>query len=105
MFNEYRVPCVLLALGFGLLVLDFLQTLTIARDPTRWAELWNWFLGAHPSVQRVALYFGGVLALYTAAAVYLEPHGHPLGAAGLALVIICIEAACVIKNYRAGIKP
>ena len=45
----------------GLLILDWRQTLTIARHPERWSEV-NIILGRHPSVRAVHLYFSAVMA-------------------------------------------
>lgn len=83
-----------------LMVLDWLQTLTIARNPHLWWER-NPFLGRHPSVHRVHTHFaltGAGLALL----VWLlpEPFAVPL----LACMLVA-EAICVINNHRLGIRP
>lgn len=97
--------CALYALGLVLLLMDFGQTLDIAEEPARWSELWNWFLGTHPSVSRVITYYVAWLWVYGSAAAVLWAYHRAYALLIVALLMVGIEGACVIKNYRAGIKP
>jgi hypothetical protein len=83
-----------------LLVIDWRQTLVIARNPLLWYER-NPLLGKHPSPTKVHAYFAASCA-FLAGAVYLLPQD-------CALVIVAVaavcEVVCVANNYRHGIKP
>ena len=83
-----------------LLVIDWQQTRTIAKNPDKWREL-NPLLGEHPPLRLVNGYFALVLA-GLAAAVRFVPEDILL--VGLA---ICtpVEGWVVVRNWRKGIRP
>ena len=83
-----------------LLVIDWRQTLTIARNPQRWYER-NPILGEHPSAGRVHAWFA-LVSIATALAAYLLPD---LIVLALSLLGIVIEGLCVANNWRLGIRP
>jgi hypothetical protein len=83
-----------------LLAIDFAQTLSIALAPERFRETWNFVLPAHPSVVQVRTWFAFVI-LVAALALWLFPDVRRQ----LALIGCAIELACVVNNYRKGIRP
>ena len=83
-----------------LLVIDWRQTLTIARNPWRWYER-NPILGKHPSTGRVHVWFA-LVSIAIAVAAHLLPD---LIVLALALLGIVIEGLCVANNWRLGIRP
>ncbi len=85
-----------------LLAIDWLQTLTIARNPGRWREL-NPLLGEHPSVARVNAWFAFVALL--AAAFCWRMWDLPQVIACAAAALAVAEGACVVNNFRKGIRP
>jgi hypothetical protein len=91
---------VVTALAWVLLLIDWAQTLRIAREPERFREAWNLVLPEHPSVAQVHAWFAGV-ALIVGLALWLLPALRVwIAVAGGAL-----EAACVVNNYRRGLRP
>jgi hypothetical protein len=83
----------------GLHIMDWGQTLRIAKSPDRWRET-NPILGRHPKQSTVNLYFAGTLAAHTAIA-YLLPKDWRRA---WQIVWIGVEAGYVYNNYRAGIR-
>lgn len=88
----------LTAIAVLLLILDWRQTLQIARDPGR-REL-NPILGPKPSVGRVNVYFAAWVGVLIAGA-FLLPH---IAALVLMLVVIAVETWTVSRNYRRGLR-
>ncbi|MFM0638095.1 hypothetical protein PQQ63_15440 [Paraburkholderia metrosideri] len=88
----------LVALG-----LDWLQTLAIARNPAKWAEV-NIVLGRHPTVSGVCWYFGACVALVALLTGLLWWSGLPGLALGLCVLVAVFEAGVVWRNYRLGLK-
>jgi hypothetical protein len=83
-----------------LYLIDWAQTLRIAREPERFRESWNLVLPAHPSVAQVHTWFASV-AIVVGLALWLLPELRMwIWVAGCA-----IEAACVVNNYRKAIRP
>lgn len=81
------------------ILLDWKQTLTIARSPNQWHE-YNKILGKHPTVAEVNRYFIGVLiAQFAIWKLAPENVTNYLLAAGLTL-----ESIVVARNYNIGIK-
>lgn len=83
-----------------LLAIDWAQTLRIAREPERFREAWNVVLPEHPSVAQVHTWFAAVALIVGLALWQLPALRVWIAVAGGA-----IEAACVVNNYRRGIKP
>lgn len=91
-----------LVVAVGALSLDWLQTLTIARNPAQWSEI-NVILGKHPSVSRVCWYFGAWVVVMPVATAVLCLFRLPGLALGLCVLIAVFEGAVVWRNYRLGI--
>lgn len=90
----------ILILAAVLLLIDWAQTLRIAREPERYREAWNVVLPEHPSVMQVHVWLAFV-ALLAGVALWLLPWVWlPLG-----LVGCVIEGACVVNNFSKGLKP
>lgn len=81
-----------------LLVIDWRQTLVIARNPEKWHEV-NPILGEHPSPARVHCWFA--LCLLLVASGYFAP---PVYAVPVAVIWAFAEAACVFNNIELGIS-
>lgn len=90
----------IILLAVALLIVDWAQTLRIAREPERFREAWNLILPPHPSVLQVHLWFAFVALLFGIALWLLPWVWLPLG-----LVGCVIEGACVVNNLRNGLKP
>lgn len=90
---------VLVALYIVLLVIDWRQTLTIARNPERWYET-NPILGRHPSVLRVNVWFAIVLTAGLCAMALLPTFCLLIVAVGAV-----VEGYFVFNNFRLGIRP
>lgn len=78
-----------------LLLVDWAQTVQIAKHPERWYER-NPLLGKHPSVRRVHLWFAACVAAAVAVAVV---------APAVAALFVLVEVLCVVNNYLLGIRP
>ena len=79
-------------------VIDWGQTLAIARDPRR-TEL-NPILGTHPNVGRVNTYFAATLAAHTLVTHFLPSRWRPWWQG----VTIVAEGATVGWNFAAGLR-
>lgn len=92
-----------LAFVVGMLIVDWLQTLSIAREPDRFYEV-NIVLGKHPSVARVSWYFAICIALLLIgfACAYLMDWERP--AAAICLIFGLFELGVVVHNRRTGIR-
>jgi hypothetical protein len=86
--------------AYVLLAIDWAQTLRIAREPERYREAWNLVLPEHPSVAQVHTWFAGV-ALIVGLALWQLPDLR----VWIAIAGGAVEAACVVNNYRRGLKP
>jgi hypothetical protein len=94
------IAITILISAYVLLAIDWAQTLRIAREPERYREAWNVVLPEHPSVLQVHTWFAAV-AVLAGIALWLLPWTRlPLGFIG-----IVVEGACVVNNYRKGLKP
>jgi hypothetical protein len=83
----------------AMFVIDWQQTLVIARNPGRWSER-NLVLGQHPTVGRVNVYFAvALVAIAAVAAVVPLPWAIALLAA-----VAGVEGWCVVHNYRGGVR-
>jgi hypothetical protein len=91
-----------LAAAVAMLTLDWVQTLWIARNPTKVSEI-NVILGAHPSAAEVYWYFSACMLIVIGAAVALWVLALPLWAIGLCAAIALFEAGVVVRNLRLGI--
>ncbi len=95
---------ILLAILVAELLFDAAQTRYIARHAAEGYSERNRFLGRHPSVLLVNRWFLlsiGVLA----AAVWRLWRGDFDGAALILLIIgITVETACIVRNWRNGIR-
>ena len=91
-----------LAFVVAMLVLDWLQTLWIARNPNLTWEI-NIILGKHPSVSRVCLYFAICIAIVLAVALALWWFTYYLAAVIICYVIALFEAVVVWRNHKLGI--
>jgi hypothetical protein len=95
----------LVALAMLMLVVDWLQTLYIARHPELFRET-NVILGEHPSVRAVCAYFtlwqvvcivaGALLFIPVSAAAYWA-------SVALLILVIVVEIAVVVRNHHLGI--
>ena len=85
-----------------LLVIDWAQTLMIARHPHRWREQ-NPILGPHPTVAQVHAYFVAVMVLLALFVAVMHDAGAwfciPVG------VMCAIQLEFVVHNWRLGLKP
>lgn len=92
---------ILLVAMLVLLVIDWRQTLVIARNPQRWYER-NPALGEHPSVARVNAWFAlmaaGVLGIAWLC------RGLPDVFVVFASTVVVAEVICVVNNWRLGIR-
>jgi len=92
---------------------DWSQTITIAREPLLIVETGpgtigpgyprtetNPILGAHPSAERVDVYFASVIALHAGIA-YLLPH--PWRTIWQ-IALIGLEGECVLHNHAVGVQ-
>jgi hypothetical protein len=79
-------------------VLDWSQSLSIARDPDR-AEA-NPFLGPHPNAATVHAYFGGTLAAHWAISALLPPKARGVWQC----FTIVIEGQSVARNFAVGVR-
>lgn len=79
-------------------VIDWGQTLEIARYPYRYSE-YNPILGKHPSVGKVNLYMGAWVILHPVIS-YLLPKDYRKV---WQYISIGVSAGCVGKNFSAGI--
>lgn len=87
-----------------LLLIDFYQTVQIARNPSKWYEKWNIFLRGHPSVANVCLYFGLVICVNSMLDVGLFVTGQLYVLAFCSILLSGMELAAVVNNYRIGDK-
>lgn len=85
------------------LALDWLQTLSIARNPAQWAEI-NVILGKHPTVARVCWYFGVCAVLVVLLTWLLWWYALPGLALGLCVLVAIFEAGVVWRNFRLGLS-
>jgi hypothetical protein len=79
-------------------VLDWSQSLSIARSPDR-AEA-NPFLGAHPSPAKVNAYFGGTLAAHWLISALLPPKARGVWQC----FTIVLEGQSVARNFAVGVR-
>lgn len=98
------IACIILAvLSVILLLLDWRQTLYIARHPECYSEI-NPMLGKHPSVAAVNVHFLARVALALAAfAVFIYLGWYPTALA-MSAVLVAVEGYCVWHNSKLGIK-
>lgn len=91
----------LILLFLVLFIIDWMQTLTIAKNPDKYEEQFNPFLKGHPSVKKVNTFFFILLVILASVAALLP------GDWGIKLLFgwVVIEAAMVVNNYMEGIKP
>ena len=89
------LSCITVALH----VIDWLQTRYIAKHPAGFYEL-NPFLGKHPSVLKVNMYFLGCIASTLVGASFLPFWW----AIGIGTWWIALETFLVIRNYKIGIR-
>ncbi len=82
----------------GIHVIDWGQTLEIARHPEKYHEL-NPILGRHPSVGRVNVYMG-LSALGHLGMSYILPKKARLY---WQYISIGVSAGCVVNNYKIGL--
>lgn len=82
----------------ALTVVDYSQTMKIAREPERYHEH-NPLLGSHPSAARVTAHFIGAYALATAAAFALPAPYRKY----FQYVAIGVETGCVANNFTIGL--
>ena len=89
---------IIFALYLAFLALDYLQTLTIARNPDKWHET-NPILGPHPPEEGVNLWFL-IVAVVSCIAYWYFADWRMLSIAGVA-----VEGYYVVRNHRLGIRP
>ena len=109
---EWKPPEVALqAIVTGLIVVDWGQTRTIAKNPQLFEET-NKILGKHPSIARVDNYMAGALAGHLLVSHYLPAVMSRLGASEAfsrssrriwQVAWIGVQANVVRKNYRIGL--
>jgi hypothetical protein len=81
------------------ILIDFGQTMHIAKNPDRFFE-YNPILGRHPSKKAVKKYFLGA-AILANTLYFALPHPYDKWyAAG----VIILEVGCIGKNYSSGVK-
>jgi hypothetical protein len=80
-------------------VIDWGQTLDIARQPDKYEET-NIILGRHPSVGNVNLYMGGWVILHPIISYILPDKARPYWQ----MISIGVTGSCVIQNFRAGLE-
>lgn len=91
-----------LAAAVVALVLDWRQTLRIARNPATLSEI-NLILGPHPSVSRVCWYFGAWGVFVVLLTWVLWWYALPWLALAVCVAIALFEAVVVWRNYRLGV--
>lgn len=98
--DEWTVPDTYREITYqSLAAIDWLQTRTGAKNPEEWCEI-NSYLGCHPSVQSVNIYFALTGLAHVAIAKALpEKYRAPFQ-----YITIGIEAGAVGRNYLAGIR-
>jgi len=84
----------LLVILWMVLVIDWAQTRTIAKNPWKWTEL-NPIIGSHPSLAKVNTYFVIVIAL--SFVLYWFP-------IWLVSIFVAVEAVVVVRNFTLGIS-
>jgi hypothetical protein len=82
----------------GLKLIDFSQTLKIAREPEKYHEL-NPLLGSHPSERDVVVFFIGSYIAQTALVHVLPSQYRPWAQ----YVFIGVSGACVVNNFSIGL--
>lgn len=89
---------ILAILLIAICILDWKQTLMIARNPDRFVEL-NPILGAHPTEDQVALYFTWVILLIVLLAALVPPQllYYIFG------ICILVESWVVWRNRKIGL--
>lgn len=80
-------------------ILDWTQTLNIARNPDKWHEK-NPILGRHPSVGKVNAYFATTAAIHVGLAYLLPAEWRKT----FQYLSIAVEGGVVAHNYSIGIK-
>jgi hypothetical protein len=80
-------------------LVDWSQSLTIARNPTRHREA-NPILGPHPSVAEVNRYFGATLAAHWAVSALLPPKARGVWQC----FTIVAEGRSVARNFSVGVR-
>lgn len=88
-----------IGLALLMLVLDWKQTLVIARNPDKWREI-NPILGDHPSPLRVHVWFSfcaGCIVLFGVSSPYW------IATLGMLVVAAC-ELGFVLHNYKMGLR-
>lgn len=83
----------------GLILVDWMQTQEIVKDPGNHREM-NPILGGHPSMSRVNILIGGAIVASYVVARLLPARWRPW----FQWAIIGIEAAAVVNNHRRGIS-
>lgn len=86
------------AIFTSLKMIDFSQTLKIAREPEKYYEV-NPILGSHPSEGKVAVFFIGSYIAETALVHVLPSEYRPWAQ----YVFIGVSGACVINNFTIGL--
>jgi hypothetical protein len=92
-----------IAFAVGSLVVDWLQTLCIAREPDRFYEV-NVLLGKHPSAARVSWYFGACVLLLLVGAMSAYWYGAYRIGAVVCVLIAVFECGVTLHNRRVGVR-
>lgn len=83
----------------GLLVVDYLQTRTIVRNPDKYFE-YNPIIGKHPNQKNVDIYMVSCAIIHPVVSYYLPPKYRKVWQ----YVTIGIEAGAVGNNLRIGVS-
>jgi hypothetical protein len=97
-----KIAAVLTLLAIVATILDWLQTVSIARDPRHYYEL-NPILGRHPSERRINIYFSICCSTFLALVLTLGMYGEFGWTAGISSALLGIELCCVVNNWCLGI--
>lgn len=99
-FDKWTKTDTGLQVTYGVLhIIDWGQTLDIARNPDKFYEM-NPLLGKHPSIGKVNTYFIGTLIGHTAIAYILPSKYRRIWQ----IVWIGIEGKTVVNNFSIGVK-
>jgi len=86
-----------------LLMIDWYQTVVIARHPYKWSEI-NIILGKHPKVPHVNLYF--IISIIAFSLTTLTLVNNDLYSIAIVInaIVTTVEFICVVHNYKIGIR-
>lgn len=94
----------LLAMLFVLLLVDWLQTSIVARNPTRYYEE-NPFLGKHPTPSQVNRWFAfNIFFAALGFGLFLFAGLWPIVIV-VSVIYTLMEIRCVVGNFLIGLKP